>query len=187
VHVAFHPPEDITQRFSKLNKLIRVTAYCKRFINNCRYPKANRQTAILTTQDLDQALTCCVKIAQQISYAEEIKDLMEHKEVAATSSLKTLHPFIDQEGLLKVGRRLQQSMLPYQAIHQIILPASQLFTKLIILAEHIRLHHAGPQLPTASLCEKYWIPKNQELGEDSNSSMPNLLQVQGTSNTTAHG
>jgi hypothetical protein len=66
VHVAFHPPEDITQRFSKLNKLIRVTAYCRRFINNCRHPKTNRQTATLTTQDLDQALTCCVKMVHVI-------------------------------------------------------------------------------------------------------------------------
>ena len=59
MHVAFHPPEDITQQFLQLNKLIRVTAYLRRFINNCRHSKANRQTAILTTQDLDQALTCC--------------------------------------------------------------------------------------------------------------------------------
>jgi len=107
VHVAFHLPEDITQQFSKLNKLIRVIAYCRRFINNCRHPKANKQTAILTTQDLDQALTCCVKMVQQISNAQEIKDLMEHQEVAATSSLNTLHSFIhsfiDQEGLLRVG------------------------------------------------------------------------------------
>ena len=54
-------------------------------------------------QDLDQALTCCVKMVQQISYAQELKDLMEIQEVGVTSSLKTLHPFIDQEGLLRVG------------------------------------------------------------------------------------
>jgi len=54
VHVAFlQPPEDITQRFSKLNRLIRVTAYCRRFINNCRNPKANRRSTTLSTQDLD--------------------------------------------------------------------------------------------------------------------------------------
>jgi hypothetical protein len=100
VHVAVQPPEDITQRFSKMNRLIRVVAYCRRFINNCRHSKANRQTATLTTQDLDQALTCCEKMVEQISYAQEIKDLMERQDVAKTSSLKTLHPFIDQEGLL---------------------------------------------------------------------------------------
>ena len=113
VHVArLQPPEDITQRFSKLHKLIRVIADCRRFINNCRHLRANRQTTTLSTQDLDQSQTCCVKMVQQISYAQEMKDLMEHQEIAATSSLKTLHPFIDQEGLLRVGGRLQQSMLP---------------------------------------------------------------------------
>jgi len=43
-----------------------------------------------------------VKIVQQISYPQEIKDLKKQQRIAATSSLKTLHPFIDQEGLLRV-------------------------------------------------------------------------------------
>ena len=88
---------------------------------------------------------------------------MEKKEVSSNSSLKTLYPFIDQEGLLRVGRQLQQCTLPYQAIHQMILPPHHHFTKLVVSAEHIRLHHAGPQLPTASLCEKYSIPRIRNL------------------------
>jgi hypothetical protein len=128
VHVAFQqPPEGLTQRFSRLSKLIRVVAYCRRFINNCRHSKA-KQTTTLSTQHLDQALTCCVKMVQQISYTQEMKDLMEQQEVASTSSLKTLHPFIDQESLLRVGQRLQQSTLPYQAMHQMILPPNHHFT-----------------------------------------------------------
>jgi hypothetical protein len=63
-----------------------------------------------------------VKVVQQISYAQEIKDLMEEQEVATTSSLKTVHPFIDKEDLLRVGGRLQQFMLSYQTMHQMILP-----------------------------------------------------------------
>jgi hypothetical protein len=76
-HVAFHSPEDITQRYFKLSKLIRFIAYCRRFINNCRHSKTNRQTATLNTHNFDQALTCCVKMVQQTSYAQEFKDLME--------------------------------------------------------------------------------------------------------------
>jgi len=34
-----------------------------------------------------------------------------NQEVAASSSLKTLHPFIDKEGLHRVGGRLQESAL----------------------------------------------------------------------------
>ena len=80
VHVAYlQNPEDITQRFSKLHRLVRAIAYCRRFINNCRLSKADRQTTTLSTQDLEQAQTCCVKMVQQISYAQEMKNLMENQ------------------------------------------------------------------------------------------------------------
>jgi hypothetical protein len=103
VHVArLQPQKDITQQFSKLNRLIRVNSYFRKFIHNWRHSKANKEITNLTTQELDQPLTCCVKMVRQISYAQEIKQLMEQQEVTYTSSLKTLHPFIDQEGL-RVG------------------------------------------------------------------------------------
>jgi len=122
VHIAcLQPPQGITQRFSKLKRLIRVIGYCKRFISNCRNPKANMKSTILSTQDLDQALTCCVKMVQQISYVQEMRNLIEQQEVAASSSLKTLHPFIDKEVLLRVRGRLQQSTCPYQTMQQMIL------------------------------------------------------------------
>jgi hypothetical protein len=160
VHVALvQPSEDITHKYSKLNKLIRVAAYCGRLINNRRHPKATRQSTTLSTQDLEQALTCCVKMVQQISFTQEISDLTEQQEVAAGSAFKMLHPFVDKEGILRVGGRLQQSALPYQAMHQMILPSTHHFTKLIVSAEHIRLLHAGPQLLIASLREKVWIPR----------------------------
>jgi len=133
-------------------------AYCRRFIINCRHSKANRHLTTLSTQELDHALSFCENLVQQISYVQELKDLMEQQEIATTSSIKTLHPFIDKEGLLRVGGRLQQSLLPYQAMHQMILPPNHHFTNLVVSAEHIRLHHAGPQLLTASLRERYWIP-----------------------------
>jgi hypothetical protein len=66
-------------------------------------------------------------MVQQISYTQEMKDWMEQQEVASTSSLKTLHPFIGQEGLLRVGGRLQQSTFPYQAMHPMILPSNHHF------------------------------------------------------------
>jgi hypothetical protein len=44
-----------------------------------------------------------------------------------------------------------------------ILPPNLHFTKLVVSAEHTRLHHAGPQLLTASHRERYWIPRIQNL------------------------
>jgi hypothetical protein len=61
--------------------------HCNR-INNCRYPKVNRQITTLYTQDLDHALTCCAKMVQQISHSQQRKEWMEQHEVATTISLK---------------------------------------------------------------------------------------------------
>ena len=107
-------------KICQVEQFIRFTAYCRKFINNCRHPEANRQTTTLSTQYLDQALTCCVKMVQQSSYSQEMKELMEQQEVAASSSVKKSHPFIDQEGHLRGEGWLQESTFPYQAMHQMI-------------------------------------------------------------------
>jgi hypothetical protein len=92
-----------------------------------------------------------------------MKDLMENHEVAATISLKTLHPFIDQEGLLRVVGRSQQSTLHYQAMHQMVLPSNHHFTRLVFSAEHTSLHHGGPHLLTAPLRKRFRIPRIRNL------------------------
>jgi len=109
------------------NRLLRVTAYCRRLVYNCRQQLANRQVTALTTQDLDRLLTCCVNIVQQILYGQEIKDLLECQEVLTTSSLRTLHLFITDEGIRRVGGRLQQSTLPYYIIYQLFCHLSIIF------------------------------------------------------------
>jgi len=48
------------------------------------------QPTTLSTQDVDQTLTYCVKMVQEVLHAQEMKDLMELQEVSAISSLKTL-------------------------------------------------------------------------------------------------
>jgi hypothetical protein len=42
------------------------------------------------------------------------------------------------------------------------LPPNHHFTRLVISAEYTRFHHGGPQL-TASLHEKFWIPRIRNL------------------------
>jgi hypothetical protein len=42
-------------------------------------------------------------MVQQTSFAQGVEELMKQQEVSRNSSLKILHPLIDQEGLLRVG------------------------------------------------------------------------------------
>jgi len=91
------------------------------------------------------------------------QELVETEEFAVNSSLKTLHPFLDKEVLLRVVGRLQHFTLPYQTRHQMILHVVHHFTNLVVSAENMRLLHTGPQLLIASLCEKYCIPRIRNL------------------------
>jgi len=102
-------------------------------------------------------------MVQKISYAQEIRNLIEQQEDAASSCLKTLHPFTGKQSLLRVGVSLQLYTLPYQKMHHMISPSNHHFTQLVVSAEHIRLHHARPQLLIASLRERYWIPRMRNL------------------------
>ena len=146
-------------RFSNFNRILRVTAHCKGFIHNCKQQPAHHLTTPLTTHELQEVLTCCIKLVQGITYSKELRELSEQQEVAKTSNFKSLYPFIDQEGILLVGGRLQRAEIPFQTMHQVILPYTHHFTRLLVSSEHKRLHHAGSQFLIASIRNTYWIPR----------------------------
>ena len=77
-----------------------------------------------------------------------------------------LNPFIDQNGLLGVGGRLDNSDRPEDQRHPLILAPKHKLTKLIIVAEHEQLLHAGPQLVLANLRLKYWIIRGRNAVKD---------------------
>jgi hypothetical protein len=155
-------PAEFITRFSTLSRLQRVAAYCLRFAHNARNP-SSRRTGYLTSTELRDALHACIKIAQQEMYVQEINDLCKKGQVSSKSQLQTLHPFLDKEGYLRVGGRLQHSHLQYDSKHQMILPPAHHLTELIIMNEHLRLLHAGPQLLSASLRQQYWIPRMKQV------------------------
>jgi len=155
-------PAEFINRFSTLSRLHRVAAYCLRFYHNAKIPSL-RRTGYLTSTELRDALHACIKIAQQEIYAPEINDLCKKVQVSPKSQLQSLHPFLDKEGYLRVGGRLYHSHLPYDSKHQLTLPSVHHFTEMIIMNEHLRLLHAGPQLLSASLRQQYWIPRKKEV------------------------
>jgi len=107
--------------------------------------QSQQASTALSTQDIDQCQTCCVKMVKPVCYAQEMMNLMDKQEFQSSSSLKTLHPFIDNEVLFRLGGRLQQCTLVYQKMYQMNLPSNPHFTQIVVSAEHIILHYAGPQ------------------------------------------
>jgi hypothetical protein len=145
---------DIINRFSTIGKMTRVLAYILRFCNNVKPTSQNRH-GFLTAVELDKVLMLLVKHEQGKFYSDDIKLLQSLKQVKG--NLKPLTPFLDSEGIIRVGGRLQNASLPFAAQHPAILPQQSVVTALIVRNEHLCLLHAGQKLVLCSLRQRFWI------------------------------
>ncbi|XP_053698923.1 uncharacterized protein LOC128745882 [Sabethes cyaneus] len=144
---------------SSYHRLLRVTAYCLRFIQACRTRVTSRQAEAikhLTVDEISMALTKLVQLAQTDGFAEELKELEKGTPVSRRSPLCLLSPFIDSNRVIRVGGRLRLSEQPYLIKHPILLPSAHPFTRLIIRHFHEKLLHGGGRATLSALRQEYW-------------------------------
>ncbi|XP_071056121.1 uncharacterized protein [Onthophagus taurus] len=146
---------DIFDKYSSLNKLKRVVAYCMRFYNNLREPNENKIKAKLTALELESAFMRLLKVMQRQEFKTEIDLLMAKKNLPKSSKLLSLNPMYE-DGLLRVGGRLRNSEYDYDIKHPIILAKGHPLTNLIIREEHLRNLHLGPQGLLSCIRQRFW-------------------------------
>lgn len=144
------------ERFSNWNKLKRAFAYVLRFVKNCKAKPDSRNLLHLTVDELNESSIKLIKIAQQESFREDYITLQKKGQLSSNSKILSLHPFIDEQGILRVGGRLTNSEYPYSKKFPILLLPGHHITKLIFENEHQRLLHAGPQLLLSSIRDTFW-------------------------------
>lgn len=150
-----HSPA-ILEKYSSLTKLIRVIATCLRFIHNCKYP-TQKQYGALHVDAYNKSKQVCIRITQQTEFKEEISHLTSQLPISTKSKLCEFNPFIDEQNIIRIGGRLDNSNLSYDQKHQILLPAKSHLTKLIIHDAHLRTEHGGTQLVINLLRKQFWI------------------------------
>ncbi|KAJ8911369.1 hypothetical protein NQ315_011662, partial [Exocentrus adspersus] len=144
------------ERFSDLNRIKRVCAYVLRFIKNCRSDRVDRKLTCLNVEEVDEAFSKLILIAQADSFSDEYNALQRDQSLPSTSKILSLHPFLDNHRILRVGGRLSNSDYPYSKKHPILLSPKHHLTKLIFESEHKRLLHAGPQLLLSTIRDTFW-------------------------------
>ncbi|UYV61696.1 hypothetical protein LAZ67_1005939, partial [Cordylochernes scorpioides] len=149
--------KEFIERYSTMTKLIRITAWCWRFYYNCLLFDPIRQKGPLTTRELTKAIQVLVKSIQQVEFCTEIKLLKSNKQLPLSNKLTSLNPFLDTQGLLRVGGRLKYSYLNENQKFPLLLPKNHHITNLIIDDIHRKYLHAGPQLVLSILRKNYWI------------------------------
>ncbi|CAL8133345.1 unnamed protein product [Orchesella dallaii] len=146
----------ILERFSSLTRLKRVVAHILRLSFDMKNPHQKRAGPLLPTE-LQIALLRCVKISQQESFGKEIASLQNSSSINHSSKLRSLHPYLDNDGIIRVSGRLHNSNIPEMRKHQIILSRDSSLTKLIIKHFHYIHFHSGFQLTWATIQAEFWI------------------------------
>ncbi|KAI8441259.1 hypothetical protein MSG28_014900 [Choristoneura fumiferana] len=151
--------ESMWSKYSSLTKLLRVVAYCRRFLKN----KRKNHTYLLKTE-LEEALAIMVKRSQIEAYGEEINDIKRGK-LKRKSKLTSFTPQIDEEGIIRVGGRLQLANIDYDQKHPILLPKSCWLTQLVVRDAHCKTLHGGAPLMVNYIKAKFCIPGLKNLAK----------------------
>ena len=144
-------PFDLAERISSWPKLLRVTAYCTRFVTAFlikvrRLPKSafQHETLALTPDEIQQASSYWVRRIQKEEFEPELL-VLDRDDKIKSSSLKTLHPFLDEFGIIRSGGHLHNAPNNYNEKHPIILLRHRI-SELIARHAHLRSLHGGTQL-----------------------------------------
>ena len=121
-----------TEKFSSLSRLIRVTTWCFRLLTNLRGKMVQGH---LNDQEISNSIRRWTECIQTRNFSELIKLMESNKR----HSLHNLGVYKDNDGLLKCKGRLRI----VGKNNPILLPKNDHFTKLVIIAAHKRLIHAG--------------------------------------------
>ena len=154
VSKCIEPVYDV-ERCSSFAKILRIIAYILRFIHNCK-PESEKITGELSYDELSVSKLKVFSDCQRQHYLSDIHSLKREEPLKKGSVLKQFKPFLDSDGLLRFGGRLERSNLAYEEKHPLILPKCHL-TLLMVRALHVRQKHAGVDTMICMLRANYWI------------------------------
>ena len=138
------------ERYSMWEKLRRVVAWViraahillqlrtKSVASTVSPAKSEEKIPHLLLSDVEEAERRIVKNVQNQTFPEELSSPNLSK-----SPLTKLKPFVN-DGVLRVGGRLDRADLSYDAKHPMILPGRHRVTEMIILHYHFANGHVGP-------------------------------------------
>lgn len=151
-HSTESDPWDLATRYSSWTRLLRVTAYLRRFGRNCRSrserPNATaseRRRVALVPSEIRAAKFFWLRQLQSQSFPDERRCLAQSRPVAPRSPFASLAPYLDSDGLIRVGGRLENSALPAATKHPVITKSHPL---LDLVIRHLTL---------TLLREEFWI------------------------------
>ena len=151
-------------KFSSWTRYRRIVAWLLRFVRNfaaknCQ-GKANwKSEGPLSAEEIQQAEMQIVTDCQARSFPAEIAALRTGSLARTERGLAQMSPFLDGDGVMRVGGRLERAPVSYSTRHPAILPARDDVTRLIVMYNHSKVLHSGQERTLTEVRKMYWFPK----------------------------
>ena len=130
----------VQSRISSWNKLLRVTAWVIRWIKTVRKrvnktnidEKIPTELLVLSVEELIAAKVVVINGYHRIHFKVEFMLLDGCRNKKLKESIGCLNPYVDEDGLIRVGGRMQQSNLDGKIMHPVMLTKKGKLTEMII-------------------------------------------------------
>ena len=179
---------DRLHHISSWQRVLKAVAFCLRLktklLSRELKSSSHRQTsatndkpllkAAVTVAELQTAEKEVLKIVQREQFHEEIQVLeilklvgeepdrktarQRNVAIKRSSCLYRLDPFLDEDGLIRVGGRIKRAKLPFGTKHPVVLPRKSHITALLIRFCHVKVNHMGRGITHNELRQRgYWV------------------------------
>ncbi|KAG7198908.1 hypothetical protein KM043_015726 [Ampulex compressa] len=109
----------------------------------------------ITSPEVARSKLCLVRLCQAYAF-QDLERVLRKQRPHCKVPLPHLSPFLDDDGIIRVGGRLRNARSVYTSKCPILLPKIHPLTELIINQEHKRNLHAGCQGILAVVWASYW-------------------------------
>jgi len=157
------PVEEMSSHYSSWFRFRRGVAWLQRYIWWLKSRCKMKFDAYITTAELLEAERAIIKKVQLKSFKEEMQALSVGRRLPLKSPIHRLEPCLDEDGLLRISGRLQESPLTQAQKHPYIIPRDHCIAQLIIRHIHENTGHSGREYVLGTMRQKYWITKCRPL------------------------
>ena len=150
--------EKITS-WKKIKRIMAVIMkYKETLLNLAKKRKANTVGPIVDMNLQQKAETAVIKLCQKRTFQKEISTLENGRAISSQCSIFKLDPFLDNDGVLRVGGRIKKANLDYRLKHPVLLPKEGHITHAIIRDHHEKVALAGRGMTINDIHNHgYWI------------------------------
>lgn len=135
-----------------MRKAVRVISYMLRWSSKlCNTSDYN----VISAAEISKATIIIIRFTQNSIFQDEFNQLTNNASISKGSKLLSLNHH--QDDVIRVGGRLQNADIPFEARHPIIIPKKSRFTDLLIADAHITTMHGSVALMVSHLRTQYWV------------------------------